>query len=39
MSGEMNLATLIRSMTPVLHPETYVFAKTDDAERARILSV
>ncbi len=38
MSGETNLATLIRSMTPVLHPETYVFAKTDDAERARRTS-
>ncbi|MBO6503593.1 MAG: ACT domain-containing protein [Kordiimonadaceae bacterium] len=25
MSGEYNLETLIRSMEPVLHPQTYVF--------------
>ena len=35
MSGETNLATLIGSMTPVLHPEIFVFAKTDDAAHAR----
>ena len=37
MSGESDLPTLIASMTPVLDPNVYVFAKTKDAEAARRL--
>ncbi|MBY8977330.1 ACT domain-containing protein [Rhodobacteraceae bacterium NNCM2] len=37
MTGETDLDTLIRSMQPVLDPETYVFATTTDAELAASL--
>lgn len=29
MTGEMNLATLLRTLTAKLHPDTYVFAKLE----------